>query len=404
MLYHYRAKNQFGAAILGDIDAASENDARQRLRSRSLFLTSLTPTRKAAAAVPARRWAFRGRVKRSELVTMMSQLTLMCQSGVDVAEALRNLSQHTPPGKLKDVLTKAYEDVSAGESLSESLSRHSDVFDAAFVAGIAAGERSGDMVQVLQRLTVLVRNEARLVASLWALLTYPMLLCGVMTVVMAVIVFYVLPQFATVFEGLGHTPPPLTRCLLAVGAFAKGHWLSILVITSLVVSGVCLFAKQPLAKRLWDYALLNLVVVRTATRSLVTGRMLRLLGTMLQSGVPLLDSIRLCRSASRSPLFRGLFEAVEHDMLRGQAISPAFHAAAFLPGGVAQLIGTAEQNGKLGPVLQTAGEYYEEEGEARVRDLVKILEPALIVGLGVVVAAVVLAVMIPLFDASTIVH
>lgn len=321
-----------------------------------------------------------------------------------MAEALRNLSQQAKPGKLKDVLGRIYDDVSSGESLSQSLTRHPDVFDRAFVAGIAAGERSGDMVGVLQRLTVLVRNEARLISSIWALLTYPILLCLVMGVVLAAVVFYVLPQFGKVFEGLGHKPPPLTQFLLDVGTFARGHYIGLMIGAALFAMALAIFRRQPVAQRLWDYTVLHLVVLRNATRALITGRLLRLLGTMLQSGVPLLDCIRLCRSASKSQLFHGLFDAVEHDLLQGKAINKAFHAAAFLPTGAAQMITTAEQNGRLGPVLQTMGEHYEEQGETRIRDLVKILEPVMIVGLGVVVAGVVMAIMLPLFDASTMAH
>lgn len=406
MKYQYNGKDRQGKVVTGEIEADSEADARRRVRAQRLFLVSLGPAAgSAATATPLSRGVFPSkRVSRAELVTMLTQLTLMCQSGVDVAEALRNLSQQTRPSKLKDVLSKVYDDVSAGESLSQALGRHPEIFDRAFVAGITAGERSGDMVQVLQRLTVLVRNEARLISSLWALLTYPLLLCLVMGVVLAAVIFYVLPQFGKVFEGLGHKPPPLTQLLLDVGTFARGHYVMIMITAALLAVATAWFRRQPLAQRLWDYAVLNLVIVRNASRSLITGRLLRLLGTMLQSGVPLLDCVRLCRSASKSQLFCGLFDAVEHDLLQGRTINKAFFAAAFLPEGAAQMIATAEQNGKLGPVLQTMGEHYEEQGETRIRDLVKILEPAMIVGLGIVVAGVVMAVMLPLFDASTIAH
>lgn len=404
MKFKYNAKDRSGQKIAGEIEADSEAEARRRLRSDKVFVVSLAPAASVSASPLARNVVQWRRVSRAELVTMMSQLTLMCQSGVDVAEALRNLSQQTKPGKLKDVLGRVYDDVSSGKSLSHALSEHPDVFNSAFVAGIAAGERSGDMVQVLQRLTVLVRNEARLISSIWALLTYPVLLCLVMGVVLAAVIFYVLPQFGKVFEGLGHKPPPLTQFLLDVGTFARGHYLMILLAGGLAGVAIAVLRRQPFAYKLWDYGVLNVVIIRNATRALVTGRLLRLLGTMLQSGVPLLECIRLCRGASKSELFQRLFDAVEHDLLQGQTINKAFHAATFLPEGAAQMIATAEQNGKLGPVLQTLGEHYEEQGETRVRDLVKILEPAMIVGLGVVVAGVVMAIMLPLFDASTMGH
>jgi type II secretory pathway component PulF len=404
MKFQYTAKDRLGKPITGEIEADTETEARRRLRADRMFLISIAQTAATGASPISRNLLPSKRVSRAELVTMMSQLTLMCQSGVDVAEALRNLSQQSKPGKLKDVLSRIFDDVSAGESLSQAMTRHPDVFDKAFIAGIAAGERSGDMVGVLQRLTVLVRNEARLISSIWALLTYPLLLCLVMGVVLAAVVFYVLPQFGKVFESLGHKPPPLTQFLLDLGTFARGHYVGIMVVTATLAVALALFRRQPVAQRLWDYAVLNLVVLRNATRALITGRLLRLLGTMLQSGVPLLDCIRLCRAASKSQLFHSLFDSVEHDLLQGKPINKPFQAATFLPAGAAQMIATAEQNGRLGAVLQTMGEHYEEQGETKIRDLVKILEPLMIVGLGIVVAGVVMAIMLPLFDASTMAH
>jgi type II secretory pathway component PulF len=168
-----------------------------------------------------------------------------------------------------------------------------------------------------------------------------------MGVVLAAVVFYVLPQFGKVFESLGHKPPPLTQILLDLGTFARGHYLAIMIALAISALAVAIFRRQPLAQRLWDYAVLNLVILRNATRALITGRLLRLLGTMLQSGVPLLDCIRLCRSASKSQLFHRLFDAVEHDLLQGKAINKAFQAATFLPAGAAQMIATAEQNGRV---------------------------------------------------------
>jgi type II secretory pathway component PulF len=125
---------------------------------------------------------------------------------------------------------------------------------------------------------------------------------------------------------------------------------------------------------------------------------------MLQSGVPLLDGVRLCQAAVANAAFRDMFQAVEQELLRGQGMSKPMQEARFLPSGAAQMIATAEKSGKLGQVLLSVGEYFEDEGENHLRDLIKVLEPAIIVGLGGVVATVVMSVMLPLFDASTMAH
>jgi type II secretory pathway component PulF len=157
-------------------------------------------------------------------------------------------------------------------------------------------------------------------------------------------------------------------------------------------------------QRTKDYLLLNGMVVRNASRALSTGRIFRLLGTMLQSGVPLVDCIRLCRDAAHNSFFRKLFDSIESDVLQGQGVAKSLYAAEFMPSGAAHMIATAEKSGRLGQVLQTVGEFYEDEGERHLRDVIKILEPAIILGLGAIVAVVVLSVVLPLLDVSTISH
>lgn len=180
----------------------------------------------------------------------------------------------------------------------------------------------------------------------------------------------------------------------------------ILILSAAMASVVAAyFARNlPVVANLRDSAALNLAVTKHATRAIATGRAFRLLGTMLLSGVQLVDGIRLCRSASRNRLFRELFAKVEQDMLRGEGIGKTLLEAKFLPSGAARMVMTAERSGNLGAVLQSVGEYFEDEGERHVRNLVKVLEPAVIVFLGVIVAMVVLSVVLPLLDVSTISH
>ena len=412
MQFSYRAKNRNGAVAAGVCEAASLVDARAQLRAQGLFLLSLQQARGSTASTSvasatqtapvSSSWS--RRVSKTDLVTTMSQLTIMCQSGVDLAEALRNLAGDCRSASMKLVLQDLNESVSRGTSFSEALRRHPEVFDDAFVASIAAGEHTGEMVTVLERLTSLLRNEKRLSNTIWAMLTYPILLCVVTGLVLAAMVFFVLPQFAEVFAGFDRPAPPLTEWLLAFGRHAKENGALLLVAFACIAIGLAYFARLPIARQWWNEFLMHAVIVRKATRTLTTGRSFRLLGTMLQSGVPLLDGIRLCRSAAYHATFRRLFDVMERELVNGQGISDTLMKAHFLPSGAAQMVATAERSGKLGSVLQTIGQYYEEEGENELRGIVKLLEPALIVGLGVMVGAVVLSIMLPLFDASTMAH
>lgn len=402
MKFHYQAKSSAGEPTAGEIDAASIADARQQLRARGLFVSKLAPAglagRSQAMGSSLRMF---GRVKKNDLVMMLSQLTIMCQSGIDLAEALRNVADQCTKPAFRTVLEQVHSDVSSGSSLSEALRKHPRVFDEMFVAGIASGEQAGTITQVLERLTYLLRGDLRLQSTVWSMLMYPMVLSGVTFLVLNALVFFVLPQFATVFESLEKPVPPLTKFLLNIGTFVRGHL--VLVLGTIFTTAIAAFMSRntKAVRRAWDHTTLNLALVKTATRALLTGRTFRMLGTMLMSGVPLVDGIRLCRSASRNQFFRELFMKVEADVLNGEGLGRTLLAAPFLPAGAAQMVATAEKSGKMGEVIKNVGEYYEDQGENALRNLVKVAEPAVIVFLGIFVAGIVLSIVLPMLDVST---
>ena len=344
------------------------------------------------------------RVNKSDLVIMMSQLTIMCQSGVDLAEAMENVAAQCAKPAFRSVLERVHQDISNGDSFSAALSKHPHVFDEMFVAGIAAGEQSGTITQVLERLTYLLRGDMRLQSTVWSMLMYPIVLGVVTFLVLNALIFFVLPQFATVFESLDKPAPPLTQFLLNIGVFVRKHVLIVIGSVLAILIGGYLSRNAKFVRRTWDHTTLHMLVIRKATRALLTGRTFRLLGTMLTSGVPLIEGIRLCRSAARNQLFRDLFVSVERDVLHGEGFGRTLLAAPFLPAGAAQMVLTAERSGKMGEVLKSVGEYYEDEGERHLRDIVKIAEPVVIIFLGIVVAGIVLSIVLPMLDVTTSSH
>ena len=407
MNFQYTAKSSAGQMTRGFLEALSLAEARQQLRQQGLFPLTLKATgaavEKASAKTEAKapRFGLR-RVSKSDVLMVTSQLTIMSQSGVDLAEALQNVAaQCTSPG-LKVALDQVYRDVEDGCSISAALKRQAHIFGEAYVASVAAGEASGRVPEVLARMADLLRNEIRLMTTVKGVLAYPVVLVLVASLVVGALVFFVLPQFGKVFADLEAPAPASTQLLLDSATLVRANLLVMLPVFGLLALGLAKLWFSPGAKRHKDRFLLNGVLVRHATRALLTGRTFRLLGTMLQSGIPLLEAIRLCRSSVKNALFRELFDAIEGDVLNGRKIGPVLSGSPFVPLGASQMIATAEKTGKLGPVLQTVGEFYEDEGERRVRELAKLLEPAIIVIMGVIVAFVVMSVMLPLLEFSTL--
>jgi type IV pilus assembly protein PilC len=410
MQFQYVAKDKRGGTVDGQIDGENTLGARQRLRAQGLFVLSIVPVglqpRGAVSSGASRPktaimagWS--SRVKTSDLIVALSQLSIMCQSGDDLAEALNTVAKQCPVPKLKSVLLATYEDVSQGLKFSSALAKHPSVFNESMVAALAAGEQAGRVVEVLERTTRMLRKDLGLHSSVMAMMMYPAVLCTITFIVICSMLFFVLPQFATIFRDMDRPVPPLTSVLLALGSGLRENWIAIALGASVLVGLAIGFRHHPRVLRTFDYALLNAVVLKDSIRALITGRTFRLLGTMLENGVPLLDSIRLCRKATRNSLFQGMFEKIEIEILQGEGMSKTLVESKFLPAGAAHMVSTGERTGKLPMVLQSVGEYFEDEGERRLKTLVKMLEPAIIIGLGGVVAVVVLSIILPLLDVTT---
>ena len=401
MHFEYKAKQTTGQVVAGTIAATSQVEAHRQLREQELFPLSLQPQTKTGTNQAKSSFRIGSGVKKADLLMLTSQLSIMCQSEIDLAEALQHVASQCTKPALKKILDEVYRDVSSGKPVSEALSKHTRIFGEAYVASIAAGEASGTLTEVLGRLADLLKNEIRLRSTVSSALAYPIVLSGVAFIVLAALVFFVLPQFADVFTNLGAEAPPATQMLMDSAKIIRDYFLVIGVVFVVAVLSVFRFGFTDRASRHWDGVILHNALLRGATRSLLTGRTFRLLGTMLQSGIPLLESIRLCRSSVKNRVYRGLFDAMERDVLNGEGIGQALAAASFVPAGAVQMATTAERTGKLGPVMQSVGEFYEDDGERRVQQLAKLLEPVIIVVMGAVVAGVVLAVMLPLLDVST---
>jgi type II secretory pathway component PulF len=275
------------------------------------------------------------------------------------------------------------------------------VFGDAYVASVAAGEAAGKLPEVLGRLAQFQRTELRVRATVRTLLAYPVLLASVSSLVVLGLVTFVLPKFVDIFSQFEVPLPTLTQVIVAMSEVLRQHlwiWLPLVLcgIIGLVVS-----RNMEAGRRKWDSAMLNTPIIREITRAFYIGRTFRLLGLMIESGVPLLEGLRLTRNSIRNALYRQLFDDLEESILNGRGLATSLINAGFVPAVAAEMVLTAERTGTLGMVTELMGEHYEEEGESKLREMATILEPLIIVVMGVIVATIVLAVMLPMFDIAT---
>lgn len=409
MQFAYTAKSTTGGTSSGVMVADSPAQVQQQLRQQGLFVLSVRQvtgpqaSSQAASPVPvAPVTPWRRRVSGKDLMSVTSQLAIMTKAGIDMAGALAGLARQCTHPALKATLESVHQDVLGGKSVSAAMKSHPRVFPAAYVATVAAGEASGQLPEVLDRLAKLLRTEQRLKSTRRALLAYPIVLSAVSALVMIGLMFFVLPQFAEVFANFGMSLPALTEALLGLSRELTDRWWLWIGLATAAAIGIRMWRSQPAGRKTWDRWMLQAAWIRDITRTLLTGRAFRLMGIMLESGVPLVEALALTRASIQNSVFAELFDRLRDDVLNGRALAESLSGTPFVPPGATEMISTAERTGTLGTVAQLIGEHFEEEGETRLRELAAMAEPVIIIVMGIIVAVVVLSVVLPMFDFATL--
>ena len=341
------------------------------------------------------------KVPRRELYNMTSQLAIMTQSGVDISSALVSMAKQCKRPGLKRILETINSEIIDGRRFSDALRIFPNVFNETYTTTIGAGESSGNLSSVLAQLAKLQRNEIRLRSSNQKVLIYPIILASVSGIVLLGMVLFVLPQFAGVFKQFDAELPFVTQMLIDLSTFMRSNSLICLAIAGLMITAVLMLRFSQAGQRWLDHFFLHAPMIKNATQALYFGRVCRLMGLMLESGVPLLETLGLAKNSIRNQEYRKMFEGIEDDVLNGGGLSRGLLQSEFVPPAAAEMVITGEQTGSLGTVTQLVGEHYEEEGEARLRDFVTLLEPAITIVMGSLVAIVVMSVLLPMFDIAT---
>jgi type II secretory pathway component PulF len=257
------------------------------------------------------------------------------------------------------------------------------------------------MSEVLQQLAEMQRAELKLRRSIKSLLTYPVMLTVISGAVITVLVLLVLPRFAEIFSQYNMALPVSTQAMLTIAQELRERWWLWGTLLAGATGGGIAWRVTERGRRAIDSLLINGAILRNVSRPLLIGRTCRMLGLLLASGVPLLEGLRLCRKTIGNLVYRDLLDDLIESVVNGRGMAPSLEHAEIVPVSAREMLGTAERTGNLGEVAAMLGSYFEEDAETRMRSLVRLLEPAITVGMGAVVAAIVMSVMLPIFDLSS---
>lgn len=401
--FEFTALDVNGREQKGLLEGDSPRQVRQQLRERQW--TPLTVQEVAAReARTARRFSLRRGVAAGDLALMTRQLATLVRSGLPLEESVRAVSQQTEKARLKSMLLGVRSRVMEGHTLAAGFADYPHVFPELYRATVAAGEQSGHLDVVLERLADYTESRQQLRQKIQLALFYPALLTLLAISVAVLLLTYVVPQVVEVFQNIGQELPWLTRALIALSDFMRENGLILLVLLGLAVGGFVWLLRKPGPRRTWHGLLLRMPLVARLTRGLNTARFARTFSILLASGVPVLEALRISAEVIDNLVMRDAVEEAARKVREGTSIYAALDKSRCFPPLTLHLIASGEASGRLEDMLERAATSQEREIEVLVATLLGLFEPILIIVMGGLVLVIVLAILLPIFDLNQLVR
>ena len=395
----YRAFDKTGREVVDVIDAPGPAEATEQLHRKDLFVADITPTDAPERASSVEGRPPRGRSKRLRLLAMFTrQLYVLVRTGTPLAAGLGALQRQSRNVAWQGVIADVRKRLEQGVPLSTAMESHPACFDTVYRNMVSAGESSGKLPTVLDRLADLTRKRLHIRSTLRAAMTYPALLIFVSLGVMVTMMFAVIPKFAELFEALDVPLPPSTAVIVSLSEWLQSFWWIVLV--ALIAGGVgtSRYLRTPAGQRWLDTVLLKIPQVGFLIRSFTTAKIARLLGVLLDSHLDIMEALRLTRGAVTNCHYVRLIDRAEKAVVSGETISSAFEDTDLISPSVYEALRSGEQSGQVSALLLDMADFMDEENETRLKSLTTLIEPVILIIMGVVVAFVALSIFMPLFD------
>jgi type IV pilus assembly protein PilC len=393
-VYVYRGTDRTGNAVNGERTAANKTELMTLLKRQQIKVNKMSEKRK-EFNLPT----FGGtKVKSKEIAVFTRQFSVMIDAGLPLVQCLEILAGQQENKAFQGVLTATRGAVEGGATLSTSMGQHPKVFDPLYVNLVEAGETGGILDTILQRLALYIEKNVKLKRAVQSALVYPVAVILVAVGVITLLLWKVVPIFATLFVGLGVDLPLPTRIVIGLSNLI-GSIFGLLILVFFIGVGIAVkvWYGTPKGRFVLDGLLLKLPLVGILLRKIAVARFTRTLGTLISSGVPILESLDItARTAGNAVIEKALLQ-VRHALEAGKTLAGPLRETEVFPGMVTQMIGVGEQTGAMDAMLQKIADFYEDEVDAAVKDLLAALEPAMIVFLGVVVGGIVISMYMPLF-------
>src|SRR4029077_12761752 len=393
-VYTYRGTNRAGGSVTGEMMATNKGELQNLLKRQQITATKMSEKRR-EINLPT----FGAGVNAKELAIFTRQFSVMIDAGLPLVQCLEILGSQQENKFFQKVLVNTRSMVEGGATLSTAMRSSPKVFDGLYVNMVEAGETGGILDIILQRLSTYIEKNVKLQRAVKSALVYPVGVLTVAGLVITLLLWKVVPIFATLFEGLGVTLPLPTKIVIALSNFI-GSYFGLLILVGIIGSivGLKVWYGNPTGKLILDTIVLKLPVIGMLMRKIAVARFTRTLGTLISSGVPILEGLDITAKTSGNAVVERALQKVRKALEEGKSLTEPLKECDVFPGMVTQMIAVGEQTGAMDAMLQKIADFYEEEVDAAVKDLLTALEPIMIVILGVVVGGVVISMYLPLFS------
>jgi len=393
-VFTYRGTNRSGGNVSGEVTATSKAELQNLLRRQQI-----TPTKMSEKGKEFNLPTFGSGVNSKELAIFTRQFSVMIDAGLPLVQCLEILASQQENKMFQKVLTGTRASVEGGATLSAAMRQYPKVFDSLYVNMVEAGETGGILDTILQRLSSYIEKNVKLQRAVKSAMVYPV---GVLTVAGGVIILLlwkVVPIFATLFAGLGVDLPLPTKIVIGLSNMIGSIFgLLALVALGAVLFGLKVWYGTPQGRYAIDATILRLPVIGLLMRKIAVARFTRTLGTLIASGVPILEGLDITARTAGNAVVERALQQVRKALEEGKSLTEPLKDSEVFPGMVTQMISVGEQTGAMDAMLQKIADFYEEEVDSAVKDLLTALEPIMIVFLGVVVGGVVISMYLPLFS------
>jgi type IV pilus assembly protein PilC len=387
--------------VSGIQDALNEDNAVTSLMSRGLMVLSLQ--KKASASGRHKRI---GKVKETDLVLFTRQLSTMVEAGISLVQALTALYEQSDGKKQKNlraIISDITTRVQGGETFNESLAKHPRVFDRLFVSMVKAGETGGLLAEILDRLAGFLEASARLRKKVKSAMTYPVIVICIAMAITTFLLVKVVPIFGEIFKDFGAKLPAPTQFLIDVSDFIRGDWYFLIMIIGGTIFGIRAFVRSKRGKQIWDRWKLKLPIFGPLIHKICMSRFARTFAQLIRSGVPILEVLDIVAGASGNHVVETSLKGVSADVEKGDNLSVALSKKPIFPTMMLRMVSAGEATGKIDTMLEKMADFWDEEIEAMLDALTSLIEPMLIVFLGVIVGGIVIAMFLPIFKLNEVV-